>query len=300
MNYAKVYSQFIADRKSKESDLLKSGDYFEKHHIIPKKLGGNDCNSNLILLSAEDHIRAHLLIAKIYGGSMWAPIVIMSSTLGRRIPTRRTIKIAAIARSNHALSLSGSNNSRYDKTIYHFKHDELGELLCTRAGFVEKIGGGNIKNAAHFVINEKKHYKGWYLAQKRPGIGFHENHSGKKHHNYKSEIITLEHFDGSFFSGTRLDINNSLNISKPRIAGIVNGSCWESKGWGLPGWVSKKNHSKVLAGKKRRKNIINLTTGLKYACAKTAARELGLSYAGICKAASGFSKESGGYKWSYF
>jgi hypothetical protein len=298
MNYAKVYSQFIADRKSKEANLIASGEYTERHHIVPKKLGGTDCKSNIIFLSAEDHIRAHLLIAKIHGGSMWAPIIILASELGRRIPTRKAIRIAAIARKKYAYSISGARNTRYDHAVYHFKNDDLGELFCTRADFVEKIGLG-VKNAAHFVINNKSHYKGWYLANQRPKIGMAENMSGIEHPGYKDEILTLEHSDGSLYTGTRFEVNTSLGISRPHITGIVDGTYWNSKGWGLPGWVKKKSDSLTLHSSKRQKKIVNLTTGVQYDSAKYAAKDLGLSYAGICKAAAGFTKHSGGYNWAY-
>lgn len=68
MNYPKIYSDFISDRKSKESELKS---YSEKHHILPRSLGGKDDPENLINLSARDHVFAHLLLAKIHGGPMF-------------------------------------------------------------------------------------------------------------------------------------------------------------------------------------------------------------------------------------
>lgn len=37
------------------------------HHIIPKHMGGSDEESNLILLSVEDHAEAHRLLYEKYG-----------------------------------------------------------------------------------------------------------------------------------------------------------------------------------------------------------------------------------------
>ena len=37
--------------------------YYEKHHIIPKCLGGNDEENNLIDLFAREHFIAHKLLA---------------------------------------------------------------------------------------------------------------------------------------------------------------------------------------------------------------------------------------------
>lgn len=38
--------------------------YTEKHHIIPRSLGGSDCKSNLVKLSARQHYICHLLLTK--------------------------------------------------------------------------------------------------------------------------------------------------------------------------------------------------------------------------------------------
>ena len=42
--------------------------YTEKHHIIPKSLGGNDVKSNIVTLTAKEHYIAHLLLTKITSG----------------------------------------------------------------------------------------------------------------------------------------------------------------------------------------------------------------------------------------
>ena len=65
MNYQRIYDEFIADRRSKESSLT---GYTEKRHILPRSLGGDNSKSNLIKLTAQDHYFAHELLAKIYGG----------------------------------------------------------------------------------------------------------------------------------------------------------------------------------------------------------------------------------------
>jgi hypothetical protein len=55
-----TYKKFIDECRNKkyDSDLV-----LHKHHIIPKNLGGTDEELNLILVSVEDHIKLHLLLA---------------------------------------------------------------------------------------------------------------------------------------------------------------------------------------------------------------------------------------------
>ena len=40
--------------------------YSEKHHIIPRSIGGSDDKENLVFLSAREHFVAHQLLVKIY------------------------------------------------------------------------------------------------------------------------------------------------------------------------------------------------------------------------------------------
>ena len=65
MNYAKIYGNIIKKAKS-ENRQKGQGIYYENHHILPKCLGGNDNEDNLILLRAKEHYICHKLLTKIY------------------------------------------------------------------------------------------------------------------------------------------------------------------------------------------------------------------------------------------
>jgi len=94
MNYERIYNEFIADRRIKEAGLV---GYTEKHHIVPRSKGGSDKASNLINLTPEDHIRAHILLGRIYGGTMWFALRKMIGQYTKRnvTPSRRERKLAA-------------------------------------------------------------------------------------------------------------------------------------------------------------------------------------------------------------
>lgn len=78
MDYKRIYVQFITDRRAKEPALLASGDYVERHHIVPRSMGGGDEAENIIALSAGDHFFAHLCLAKAHDGSQWISVHTMS------------------------------------------------------------------------------------------------------------------------------------------------------------------------------------------------------------------------------
>lgn len=60
--YTKWYLKIIESAKNKN----RSG-YLEKHHIIPKSLGGSNNIDNLVSLSAREHFVCHLLLVRMVG-----------------------------------------------------------------------------------------------------------------------------------------------------------------------------------------------------------------------------------------
>jgi len=61
MNYQRIYDTIIGRGKNR---ILEG--YKEKHHIVPRCLGGTDDTKNLVDLTAEEHYVAHQLLVKIY------------------------------------------------------------------------------------------------------------------------------------------------------------------------------------------------------------------------------------------
>ena len=62
MNYQKIYDSIIDRSKSRSRPDC----YCEKHHIVPKCMGGLDSKDNIAILTAREHFIAHKLICKIY------------------------------------------------------------------------------------------------------------------------------------------------------------------------------------------------------------------------------------------
>lgn len=79
MNYFLAYQRLIAKAKAR---VCPEG-YVERHHILPRALGGTDDSSNLVALTAKEHFVAHVLLAKIHGGIMWQAVILMSGGRNR-------------------------------------------------------------------------------------------------------------------------------------------------------------------------------------------------------------------------
>lgn len=85
MDYGRVYLDFIASRRLREDDVRRP---YDTHHILPRRLGGSDDPSNLIRLSSEDHLFAHIILARIHGGHMVRAVYGMLR--GKRYAGRRS------------------------------------------------------------------------------------------------------------------------------------------------------------------------------------------------------------------
>lgn len=59
--YTNCYYSIINRAKSR---ILPKEIYTERHHIIPKSLGGSNSKNNLVLLTAREHRLAHILLTK--------------------------------------------------------------------------------------------------------------------------------------------------------------------------------------------------------------------------------------------
>ncbi len=109
MNYKKIYDSLM----KKSDGRTKSQDYYEKHHVIPKCLGGTDEKHNLVLLTAEEHWIAHLLLVKMNPGvSKLVYACQAMSMTGKNTPGRTTNKMFGWIRREYADSVSKRQRGR--------------------------------------------------------------------------------------------------------------------------------------------------------------------------------------------
>jgi len=65
--YTNWYNNIITNAQAR---TLPKNIYIERHHIIPRSLGGNNEQSNLVKLTAREHFVCHLLLTKMTIGRM--------------------------------------------------------------------------------------------------------------------------------------------------------------------------------------------------------------------------------------
>lgn len=94
MNYHKLYDKLIAYARSEE---YPKHEYLERHHIIPRCMGGSDDESNLVDLSVRHHFYAHRLLCRMY--PKWVKLAIAIQFMSTR---HKTSKVYAADRARYA------------------------------------------------------------------------------------------------------------------------------------------------------------------------------------------------------
>ena len=92
MNYKKIYNKLCNRGQIRE---VIENEYYERHHIIPKCMGGTDDETNITTLTAREHFIAHLLLLRIYpneDGIVYSAWVMTN----KKIPgTKRTYNVSS-------------------------------------------------------------------------------------------------------------------------------------------------------------------------------------------------------------
>jgi hypothetical protein len=87
MDYSRHYNRLVERANGRRLE-----GYSERHHIIPKCLGGSNEPGNIVVLTAEEHFVAHQLLVKMHPDSIsliWALSAMTHSTQRMRRPPNK-------------------------------------------------------------------------------------------------------------------------------------------------------------------------------------------------------------------
>ena len=104
MMYDKHYAALIAKAQSRP----KPSGYVERHHVVPRSLGGSDAPDNLVWLTAREHFVAHVLLAKMHGGSQWYAVMMFAAGEKRTVNSR----LYEAAKKHHAVWMAENYSGR--------------------------------------------------------------------------------------------------------------------------------------------------------------------------------------------
>jgi hypothetical protein len=109
MNYQRIYDQIIDRAKTRQVE-----GYVEKHHIIPKCLGGIDDIKNIVSLTAREHFICHQLLCEIHPNEPKLKYALYLMNIGKRKNKNADYKISSRTyerlKKDHSLLMMGNKN----------------------------------------------------------------------------------------------------------------------------------------------------------------------------------------------
>jgi hypothetical protein len=174
--YQHWYNSLINNARQRNS----SREGHERHHILPRSLGGSNTDDNLVNLTLKEHYIAHLLLTKLYTGQekykmTWALVTLSSKPSNKkRLTSRQFVK----ARQMLSASMKG-----VPKSAEHRK--KIGDAVRgERNGMWGKRGELSPRYQA--TVSEEtrnkisKSNKKWAKENPHPFKGKHHSEESKK------------------------------------------------------------------------------------------------------------------------
>jgi hypothetical protein len=166
MDYCKIYNSLINRARNRTLEC-----YSEKHHVIPKCMGGSDESFNIVKLTPEEHYVAHQLLLKIYLNSPQLVYAANMMTVGRT-----TNKIYGWIKRRWILELRLSQRGK--------KNSQFGKIWITNGETNKKwnklepvpsgwfTGGKNLKPRSSLIKNNLIEMKRVYESTKSVNAAF--------------------------------------------------------------------------------------------------------------------------------
>lgn len=115
MNYKKIYDQLVEKCRVRGLDKSALEGYYEKHHIIPKCMGGGESSDNFVLFTPREHVVAHKLLWKAFPDNyslMWAYTRTVDAHKGKGVLSSREVEKAKLAKAHYMSNREVSPETR--------------------------------------------------------------------------------------------------------------------------------------------------------------------------------------------
>jgi len=165
--YRKIYFDLI--QKRIDNPLHKEREYCERHHIIPRSLGGSDEKSNLVNLTAREHFIAHRLLVKITEGtakrSMWWSLHRTLYSRPSEVPLNSRdyekfrIQWSAYLKENHHSKRIPEWNKKMSEIVTKDWEDNENKRIAVSKAFSKSHEDRKKENPEAYYENQRKNSK---------------------------------------------------------------------------------------------------------------------------------------------
>lgn len=195
-----TYDNLMRTRQTRD---ISKFEYLEKHHIVPKALGGKNDKSNIVYLTPREHLIAHMLLAKIHknNNKIQLAILAMLKKTSKRSKDEKYIELTASksveelrinARKALSVSRQGSNNPMFGR-----KHTEESKKKMSE-------NSPHTNKGKHLSEEQKQHLREIFSGKNSPTYGKHwsKEHNEKISQSRKNRFIGK---DNPFFGKTHTE-----------------------------------------------------------------------------------------------
>ena len=288
MNYQKNYSEYMDYVKSlkREKDVEI---YYETHHILPRSLGGDDSDENLVLLTYREHYLAHFLLWKIFNNKEMTFSFWLMNNTGNKINFNINSKIYSNLKSKFIENQS--------KKVICLETGEVFNSLKNAAFAKNLQDGWSIRKA---IMSEKYTASGYHWSDYNENIDYSKNKFYGKEIQYA--VIRLEDCKKySSYKEAALDNNKTSSTIFDAASGKIktaNGYHWDKYNQEIDYTKNIYYEKKKINYPSNFKRVICIETGKIYHSQSEAAKDIGYKISGdIGRCCDGKLKSCGGYHW---
>lgn len=229
MNYERIYENLIQRARTR----VPPEGYIERHHVVPKCLGGLDDDSNLVALTPEEHYVAHQLLVKMYPkerGLIYAANSMASNHSGRK--NKRYGWLKRKYAKQRSIDSKGKGNSQYG-TIWVNKIGTTENKKIPKGETIpDGWQGGRVMNPSLYVCD----YCGCFV---KIGESKCPEHKEERRSWYNNGISNGKFYNNQVPLGWVIGVTNS---SKDNMSKSAKTSKNKSKGtfWVNNGFVNRR------------------------------------------------------------
>lgn len=244
-----TYDEYIQDIIDKRGRFgVPNGEYKECHHILPKCMGGNNNEENLIDLYAREHFEAHKLLALENPNNRglqaaWLNMTMVKNDKVRRTPvTAEEFEEARIACSKamsgsgnpmYGVSLSGEKAGRYNKPFSEESKKKISEHHADVSGDKNPMFGKHHSEETRAKISAKNRGRKYTeeqkkrLSESRKGkFSGSSNPSAKKIYQYDKDWNFVAEYDCGENAVAETGYGYSTIINACSSEKLANGYYW--------------------------------------------------------------------------